>query len=151
MASLRSFRALPALSRPFARSFSSTPRAALAKMQVIGRLAAEPEVVQTTTGRELVKYALGTSSGPRDNRKTSWFNVACFDEGPRKDFLLRLPKGTLLHVDADASMSQFETEDGKRTSRLNLVQRSIEVLSRPATEESNRSAAEEPDSGIGHS
>lgn len=77
-----------------ARSFSTTPRASLARMNIIGRLAAEAELVNTSTGREMVRYSLGASFGPKDNRQTSWFRVACFDdEGPRREFLLSLPKG----------------------------------------------------------
>jgi len=63
-------------------------------MTIIGRLAAEPELTATSTGQEIVKYAVGTSHGPRDNRQTSWFRVASFVEpGPRRDHLLGLGKG----------------------------------------------------------
>ncbi|TKA69773.1 hypothetical protein B0A49_00798, partial [Cryomyces minteri] len=140
------------------RAFSFTPRAALARMQLIGRLAAEPELMPTSTGKEMVRYALGVSTGARDasgNRPTSWFRVASFSEGPGRDLLLSLPKGTLLYLDADARMDTFEGQDGKTQSRLNLVQRNFEPLSRPSGRstgaESDVSAAEEPLSGIGHS
>lgn len=78
------------------RSFSTTRSNALAKMQLIGRLADTPEAFHTSTGRELVRYAVGVSTGPRDengNRATSWFRVGSFSEGAQKDFLLSLPKG----------------------------------------------------------
>jgi len=105
------------------RSFSSTPRGSLARMQLIGRLAAEPELTTTSTGRTLVKYAVGVSTGPRDARETSWFRVASFDEGPRRDLLLGLPKGTLVFVDAESRMRTYEDAEGKRNSSLDLVQR----------------------------
>lgn len=75
------------------RAFSTTPRSQLARMQLIGRLAAEPELVNTSTGRDMVRYAIGVSSGPKDDQQTSWYRIACFDEGPRRDYLLTLPKG----------------------------------------------------------
>lgn len=79
------------------RAFSTTSARSLAKMQLIGRLADQPELVDTSTGRQLVKYALGVSQGPRDesgNRSVSWFKIASFlDEGPQRDLLLNLPKG----------------------------------------------------------
>jgi len=65
-------------------------------MQLIGRLADTPELTPTSTGRELIKYSLGVSGGPRDeqgNRATSWFRIASFVEGPQRDLLLSLPKG----------------------------------------------------------
>lgn len=77
-----------------ARSFSSSPAHSVARMVITGRLAAEPELMATSTGRDVVKYAVGTSYGPKDNRQTSWFRVASFQpEGPARDFLLNLPKG----------------------------------------------------------
>lgn len=113
-------------------------------MQLIGRLADKPEVITTQTGRELVRYALGVSAGPKDesgNRQTSWFRVASFSEGPQKDYLLGLQKGyaktvmnnsigqlayiyhsTQVYLDADARMDTFQAADGSNQSRLNLVQ-----------------------------
>ncbi|KAK4983182.1 ssDNA-binding protein, mitochondrial [Elasticomyces elasticus] len=66
-------------------------------MQLIGRLAAEPELTATATGKELVRYALGVSTGPKSGetgeRATSWFRVVSFQEGPQRDLLVGLPKG----------------------------------------------------------
>jgi hypothetical protein len=87
---LRSRAAFPALT---ARSFSSSPAHSLARLTITGRLAAEPELSSTSTG-EIVKYAVGTSSGPKDNRQTSWFRIASFvPDGPSRAYLLGLPKG----------------------------------------------------------
>ena len=78
------------------RSFSTTPSRSLARMHLIGRLAATPEETPTATGRNIIKYTLGVSQGPKDesgNRGVSWFRVATFVDGPQKDVLLSLPKG----------------------------------------------------------
>ena len=61
---------------------------------------------------------------------------------------------TQLYIDADARMDTFQAQDGSTQTRLNLVQRNVEVLSRPRNqtmEDSEKSAAEEPESGIGQS
>ena len=89
------------------RAFSTTTPRPLAKMQLIGRLADTPEATPTSTGRELVKYALGVSAGPKDengNRPVSWFNVSSFVEGPQRDLLLSLPKGCMLTTQNAALM-----------------------------------------------
>jgi len=94
MQSLRT--ALPRAAPSAARAFSTTVPRPLAKMQLIGRLAETPELMPTSTGRELVRYTIGVSTGPRDdagNRATSWFKVASFGEGPQREVLLKLPKG----------------------------------------------------------
>lgn len=77
------------------RTFStSTSRASFAKISIIGHLAATPEVQATSTGHELVKYAVATNSGPKDNRQTSWWNIASFaPEGRYRDVLTSLQKG----------------------------------------------------------
>ncbi|KAI9874557.1 MAG: ssDNA-binding protein, mitochondrial [Pleopsidium flavum] len=113
------------------RTFTTTPATRIAKMTIVGRLAAEPELTATSTGQEMVKYAVGTSYGPKDNKQTSWFRVASFDEGPRRDYLLGLGKGTLIYVEGDASMRQYDDSEGKRQSALSITQRNIEVLKRP--------------------
>ncbi|GES65919.1 ssDNA binding protein [Aspergillus terreus] len=129
--------------RPFARAaphtlsarpFSSSASCSVARMIITGRLAAEPELQATSTGQDVIKYAVGSSYGPRDNRQTSWFRVSSFQpEGPQRDHLLSLPKGTLVYVEGDASMRQWQDAEGKKQSSLSIVQRTLEVLKRPST------------------
>jgi Single-strand binding protein family len=84
---------LPTTTSLSARAFSSTALASAARMSIVGRLAAAPEEFTTANDRTLVRYALGTSYGKPENRKTSWFKITAFSEGAQKDFLLNLPKG----------------------------------------------------------
>jgi|TARA_R110002003_G_scaffold123_5_gene11131 hypothetical protein len=85
--------ALSARATPCARAFSSTRPSQLARMTVVGRLAAAPEEVTVAGDRTLVRYAIGTSYGKGEKQKTSWFRIASFVEGAQKDFLLSVPKG----------------------------------------------------------
>ncbi|KAF2434738.1 ssDNA binding protein [Tothia fuscella] len=125
-------------------SFSSTSRASFAKMQVIGRLAAAPELVNTSTGKDLVKYSVASSYGPKDNEKTSWWRVVNFQPaGPQRDYVLGLEKGTLVHLDADAQLQSYTDADGKNRSGLNLIQRDIQVLSRPKNRQPMEEETEE--------
>ena len=92
---MQSFRSLPRAASSI-RSFSTTVPRPLAKMQLIGRLAEQPELMPTSTGREIVRYAIGVNGSQRDengNRPTSWFKIASFAEGPQRELLLSLPKG----------------------------------------------------------
>lgn len=87
---------LRSLARTSTRAFSTSAPRPLAKLQLIGRLADSPEVLPTSTGRELIKFSMGVSQGRRDeegNRSVSWFEIASFVEGPQRDLLLSLPKG----------------------------------------------------------
>ncbi|KAI9040611.1 single-stranded DNA-binding protein [Aspergillus affinis] len=111
-----------------ARSFSSSASRSVARMILTGRLGSEPELQATSTGQDVIKYAVSSSYGPRDNRQTSWFRVASFaPEGPQRDYLLGLPKGTLVYVEGDATMRSYEDADGKKQSTLSLVQRKLQL------------------------
>lgn len=87
------FRRSAAATAGAARAFSTTARRDLAKMTIVGNLADTPEAQATSSGREIIKYAVASNSGRSDNRHTSWFRITSFAEGPQKDYLLNLPKG----------------------------------------------------------
>jgi single-stranded DNA-binding protein len=106
------------------RAFSSTRPSQLARMTVIGRLGTAPEEVTVSGARTLVRYVIGTNYGKGEKQKTSWFRVASFVEGAQKDFLMGVPKGSLLCVEADARMETFEDkETGAPRSNLSLIAR----------------------------
>jgi hypothetical protein len=76
------------------RAFSTTTRASMAKISIIGNLAGPPSLEATSTGHEIIKFSVASNTGNKDNRHTSWFNVASFvEEGPKRDFLTSLEKG----------------------------------------------------------
>ncbi|KAK3302074.1 ssDNA binding protein [Chaetomium strumarium] len=122
-----------AVARPAtaARSFSTTSPRPVARITIIGNLADVPETRASSTGREYIRYAVASNSGPRDNRKTSWFQVSSFVEGVQKDFIASLPKGTLVLVEGDVSISTYTDAENKPRQGLNVVQRNLEVLRRP--------------------
>ncbi|KAK2734644.1 ssDNA-binding protein, mitochondrial [Onygenales sp. PD_40] len=118
------------------RSFSTTPSRAFARITIAGNLGAQPELRATSTGREVVSYSIATSHGHKDDRQTSWWRVTNFaPEGPARDLLLSLPKGTLLLVEGDANMRSYEDAEGKKNSILNITQRHFEVLRRSQSAE----------------
>ncbi|BCR85889.1 single-stranded DNA-binding protein [Aspergillus chevalieri] len=114
-----------------ARSFSTTSRRDLARMILTGRLGSEPELQATASGREVIRYVVASEHGRTQNRKTDWFRVASFpDSENQKNFLLNLPKGSLVYVEADTSLRQYEDAEGRKNTQLSLVQRNIDVLRR---------------------
>lgn len=82
-----------------ARTFSNTASRPIARMIITGRLGAEPELSTTSTGQEIVRYAIATSSGSRDNRQTNWFRVGAFmPDNASREYFLSLPKGYVVLV-----------------------------------------------------
>ncbi|KAF4457562.1 hypothetical protein F53441_612 [Fusarium austroafricanum] len=118
-----------------ARAFSTTTPRPLAKITIIGNLADTPEVHPTSTGREVLRYAVASNSGTRDNRKTSWFRVTSFAEGPQRDYLMNLPKGATVYIEGDASLNTYTDTNGQNRTSLSVVQRQLEVLRRPQAPE----------------
>ena len=76
------------------RTFSHTTPAQLARMTMVGRLGADPELKQSKGGSDYIQYVVGSGYGPKDARQTSWFRVASFaPEGAARDFTMSLTKG----------------------------------------------------------
>lgn len=96
-ATMSSFLARRAAFAPSAlRAFSTTSPRGLARITIVGNLGDSPELVPTSTGHEVIKYSVASSTGPRENRHTSWFRVSTFlreGDEKRRDFLLSIPKG----------------------------------------------------------
>ena len=83
-----------ASSPSLSRAFSTTRPSQLARMTMVGRLGTDPEISESSKGNQVIKYVVGTSFGPKDNKQTSWFRVASFaPEGPQRDYIMGLGKG----------------------------------------------------------
>ncbi len=59
------FRRSAAVSANAARAFSTTSARPLAKITIIGNLTDSPELIPTSTGRELVRYSVASNSARR--------------------------------------------------------------------------------------
>ncbi|RYP73159.1 hypothetical protein DL771_003795 [Monosporascus sp. 5C6A] len=128
--------AAPRLAAAPARAFSASAPRDIAKIILVGNLAATPEVKPTSTGREYVEYSVASNEGYGEKRSTSWFKVASFVEaGPRRDFLTSLAKGSTVYVEGDAVLNSYTDTEGKTRSRLRIYQKSLQVLRRPAPHE----------------
>ncbi|CAF9904534.1 ssDNA-binding protein, mitochondrial [Imshaugia aleurites] len=127
LTSLRPALRSPLLQTP--RPFTTSPASRLARMTIVGRLADVPEMVATSSGVDVVRYALATSHGPRENRQTSWWKVACFmPEGAKRDALVGLGKGSLMYVEGECSMNKFQNKEGTPATALSIVQKHFEIL-----------------------
>lgn len=103
------------------RCFSSTPaRGDVAKLTLVGRVGTEITELSSQAGRRYLKYALAVNTS-KDH--TSWFNVAVFDENAINFMTNHVQKGNTVYVEANASIQQYESAEGKRMSSINLVQR----------------------------
>ncbi|KAL7802706.1 hypothetical protein V8C43DRAFT_269198 [Trichoderma afarasin] len=121
-----------------ARAFSTTSPRSVARITIIGHLADSPEGMTAGSGeslKEYVRYTVASNSGPKDARQTSWFRVTGFVEGPRREFIMGLPKGSMVYVEGDASINTYTDSNGQNRQGLSIIQRNIEVLKRPSLPE----------------
>lgn len=129
-----------ALPQSTTRSFStSAVQNDIARMQLLGRLVADPEQRTTRTGKDYVKYTVATTdplgppneSGERSEPTSSFHSIFAFGEGPVSR-LTKLTKGTQVLVDADFKVQYEPSESGGQGQTNYLVQhRSLTVVSRP--------------------
>ncbi|KAK9473697.1 uncharacterized protein V1510DRAFT_413636 [Dipodascopsis tothii] len=133
------FKSVFARSAVQARSFSSSPAVRdVAKLTLVGRLGADLSAQTSANGRQYVRYPIAVRSG---REETSWFQVVSFDSNV--DYLVEnFKKGSLVYIEASASMQPYETSDGRKVASLQLVQRSIQKLSNPQAAPAAQVAAE---------
>ncbi|KAL9106609.1 MAG: hypothetical protein Q9227_008392 [Pyrenula ochraceoflavens] len=136
------------LLRPLSHSHpssSSSLRRSYAKLAVIGNIVADPTTSTSSNGQEVIRYVIANNYGPRDNRRVSYFRVTGFPATEvSRNLMKSLSKGTMVHVEADATMGTYDDKDtGKTLSSLNLVQRSVEILRRPAPKGEGEAAGED--------
>ncbi|KAH8919352.1 hypothetical protein BT69DRAFT_1266757 [Atractiella rhizophila] len=118
------------------RQFSTSRRADMAKMSLIGRVVAPPKVKTTVNDKEFLIYTVATNDpifGQQEEGKplqptSSFHNIFCY--GSAVERLKNLEKGSLVHVDATFTVKNERTESGEYKStiyahhdRLHLIQR----------------------------
>ncbi|KDN46645.1 hypothetical protein K437DRAFT_246438 [Tilletiaria anomala UBC 951] len=121
-----------------ARALSTTAsRSNLARMQIMGRLVADPEIKTSVNGKEFTSYVVATTDylGSREDRASSaqtstYHRIYAF--GDKTDKVKTLTKGTRVFVEADFRIERQPGEDGQPPrDRLLVSQRSVNVISRP--------------------
>ncbi len=107
------------------------------KIQLIGRLGQDPEIINLESGKKLVRFSLAVNSGYRDakgNRieKTDWFSITNWDK--KADFVEKyLYKGKEVAVEGKLSTRTYETDTGEKRYTIEIISNEILLLSDPKT------------------
>ncbi|KAH3667290.1 hypothetical protein OGAPHI_002939 [Ogataea philodendri] len=125
------------------RKFSSTARAELAKINLIGVIGTDISEAVTSNGRPYVRYALAVDNKAKGNENTSWFNIVAFTDHQINFTKTFLGKGAKVYVEADVSNNVFEKDDGSKAVSWNLYQRTIEVIRFPKASSKLETSGEE--------
>ena len=86
----------------------------LAQATCIGNLGRDPEVsVSKKTGKDIASFSIATENGYRDNKRTVWLNVVCFDEKLIQNVIQPyVKKGTKLFVQGNLNIREYD-KDGE--------------------------------------
>ncbi|MCZ8104031.1 MAG: single-stranded DNA-binding protein [Burkholderiales bacterium] len=92
----------------------------LNRVQLIGRLGADPEMTRTQGGLLIAKMRLATSETWRDKQSgekkehTDWHTVVCFNENISKIIEQYVKKGSLIMVEGKLETRSWEKDGEKR-------------------------------------
>ena len=88
----------------------------LNKVQLIGRLGADPEVKQMVNGKSVARLSLATSQSWKDRNtgekkeKTEWHRIVVFNEGLINVVQQYLKKGAQIYIEAQISTRKWKDE-----------------------------------------
>ena len=88
----------------------------LNKVQLIGRLGADPEIKQMVNGKSVARLSLATSQSWKDKNtgekkeKTEWHRVVVFNEGLVNVVQQYLKKGAQVYVEGQLSTRKWKDE-----------------------------------------
>ena len=88
----------------------------LNKVQIIGRLGADPEIKQMVSGKSVARLSVATSNTWKDKNtgekkeKTEWHRVVIFSEGLVNVVQQYLKKGSQIYVEGQLSTRKWKDE-----------------------------------------
>ena len=88
----------------------------LNKVQLIGRLGADPEIKQMSNGKNVARISLATSDSWKDKNtgekkeKTEWHRVVIFNEGLINVVQQYLKKGSQVYIEGQLSTRKWKDE-----------------------------------------
>ncbi|PWN53361.1 hypothetical protein IE53DRAFT_366416 [Violaceomyces palustris] len=128
------------------RAFSQSHSSNMARMQLVGRLVADPEIRSTKNGKDFMRYTVATTDPPtgpvgedgeRPPQTTSYHRLYVFGER-NIERMKNIHKGYQVLVDADFRIERTPPADGEGPARDTYLttHRGIQVLSKPRAPES---------------
>lgn len=119
---------------------------------ITGNLTRDPELRSTAGGMSVMKLGMAVNDRRKNSQTGEWEDVPNFVDvtvfGKRADSLSRfLSKGSKVGVEGKLRWSQWETPDGSKRSKLEVVADEIELMSKSERSDGQRSYSVSDDSG----
>ena len=116
------------------------------RVNISGNLTRDPELRATGSGMQILRFGVAVNDRARNQQTGEWEDrpnfVDCVVFGNRADALSRLlSKGSKVAIEGKLRYSSWETQDGQRRSKLEVVVDEIDLMSARATAQQPASQA----------
>lgn len=113
----------------------------LNKVILLGNLTRDPELRYTPSGTPVARFRLATSQ--RVRQRDEWIDEVCYVDiityGRQAETVGEyLVMGSLALVEGRLHWHEWETKDGQRRSRYEVVANTVQFLSRPQSQSTSR-------------
>ena len=94
---------------------------------IMGRLAADPQLRQTTTGKNVASFRIACDRGRRDangQSQADWLDVVAWDR--TAEFVFKyFQKGSLIAVDGRLQSRQYQDKNGNNRTAIEIVANNV--------------------------
>lgn len=114
---------------------------------IMGRLARDPELRQTTTGKNVASFRIACDRGRRDangQSQADWLDVVAWDR--TAEFVCKyFPKGALIAIDGRLQTRQYQDKSGQNRAAVEIVAQNVSFCgSKESTSPATQNAAQRP-------
>lgn len=94
---------------------------------IMGRLAADPQLRQTTTGKNIASFRIACDRGRRDangQSQADWLDVVAWDR--TAEFVCKyFQKGSLIAIDGRLQSRQYQDKNGNNRTAIEIVANNV--------------------------
>lgn len=114
---------------------------------IIGRLARDPELRQTTTGKSVASFRIACDRGRRDangQSQADWLDVVAWDR--TAEFICKyFQKGSLIVIDGRLQTRQYQDKNGQNRTAVEIVAQNASFCgSKESTSPAPQNTAQRP-------
>lgn len=114
---------------------------------IMGRLARDPELRQTTTGKNVAAFRIACDRGRRDangQSQADWLDVVSWDR--TAEFICKyFQKGSLIAIDGRLQTRQYQDKNGQNRTVVEIVAKNANFCgSKESTNPASQNAAQRP-------
>ena len=114
---------------------------------IMGRLARDPELRQTTTGKNVASFRIACDRGRRDangQSQADWLDVVAWDR--TAEFVCKyFQKGSLIAIDGRLQTRQYQDKNGQNRTAVEIVAQNVNFCgSKESTSPAPQNVAQRP-------